>query len=111
METKITKGDWEVWPLQKQPIRICAAGTPTIAEVPLRHVSINEQKANAELIAEAGTVTNQTGLSPMKLLEQRNELLTALIELYNSVDCCTDLTPEILKNAREAIKKAQESKI
>jgi len=32
-------------------------------------------KANTELIAEAGNVANETGLSPRQLLEQRNELL------------------------------------
>ncbi len=38
----------------------------------------DEAQANAELIAEAGTVTNECGLSPRQLLEQRNELLETL---------------------------------
>lgn len=37
--------------------------------------------ANAELIVEAFNVTNESGLTPRQLLEQRNELLSALIEL------------------------------
>lgn len=35
-------------------------------------------KANAELIAEAGTVYHETGLSPRQLLDQRNALWDAL---------------------------------
>ena len=35
-------------------------------------------KANAKLIAEAGTVANESGFTPRKLLEQRNELLEVL---------------------------------
>lgn len=38
-------------------------------------------EANAALIAEAGTVRNETGLSPRELAEHRKGLLDALIEL------------------------------
>lgn len=37
-----------------------------------------EMHSNARLIAEAGTVFHNTGLSPMQLVEQRDELLDAL---------------------------------
>ena len=37
-----------------------------------------ERDANAALIAEAGTVTTETGLTPRQLAEQRAELLEAL---------------------------------
>lgn len=37
-----------------------------------------QQEANARLIAEAGTVFHNTGLSPVQLVEQRDELLAAL---------------------------------
>lgn len=36
---------------------------------------------NAEFVAEAGTVANETGLMPRQLAEQRNELREALEEL------------------------------
>lgn len=36
---------------------------------------------NARLIAEAGTVFHNTGLSPVQLVEQRDELLQALQDL------------------------------
>lgn len=35
-------------------------------------------EASADLIAEAGTVFHNTGLSPVQLVEQRDELLDAL---------------------------------
>lgn len=41
--------------------------------------------ANAELIAEAFNVTNECGLTPRQLLEQRNELLNSLNIYVNSV--------------------------
>lgn len=37
-----------------------------------------QQEANARLIAEAGTVFHNTGLSPVQLVEQRDELMAAL---------------------------------
>lgn len=37
-----------------------------------------EAKANAALIAEAGTVHHETGLTPRQLVEQRDALLSAL---------------------------------
>lgn len=39
-----------------------------------------EVKANARLIAEAGTVLHETGLTPRQLAEQRAELLEALCD-------------------------------
>ena len=38
----------------------------------------DEPEANANLIAEAFNVTNECGLTPRQLLEQRNELLRCL---------------------------------
>ena len=44
---------------------------------------------NADLIAEAFNVANETGLTPRQLLEQRNELLEALIEQALLTDTST----------------------
>lgn len=54
--------------------RICDVFTAGAAgdEVSQMHV------ANARLIAEAGTVAHETGLTPRQLVEQRAELLHAL---------------------------------
>lgn len=43
----------------------------------------------------------------MDLKQQRNELLEALEKLYNSIDSCIDLTPELLNKCSSAIKKAK----
>lgn len=42
--------------------------------------------ANAQLIAEAGTVAHETGLTPRQLLQQRDELREALDELLLVID-------------------------
>lgn len=52
-----------------------ADGTRSIPFVACKHI---DQYANARLIAEAGTVFHNTGLSPVQLVEQRDELLDAL---------------------------------
>jgi len=41
------------------------------------------------------------------LLQQRNELLAALKRLYDSVDSCVELTPEVLHQSLKAIKNAK----
>lgn len=53
--TTHTPGPWAInnWPQAGTDIAIGATGTPLIARVALRDVSINEQKANASLIAAA----------------------------------------------------------
>ena len=59
-EPKFTPGPWSIneWPQAASDIAIGAVGTPLIARVPLRDVSINEQKANANLIAAAPDLFN-----------------------------------------------------
>lgn len=55
MTTKHTPGPWSIndWTQANTDIAIGAVGTPLIARVMLRDVSINEQKANAHLISAA----------------------------------------------------------
>ncbi len=50
-----TTAPWSIndWPQSNSDIVIGAEGTPRIAAVLLRHVSFNEQKANANLITAA----------------------------------------------------------
>lgn len=40
-------------------------------------------EASADLIAEAGTVFHNTGLSPVQLVEQRDGLVSLLREIYD----------------------------
>lgn len=64
----------------------------------------SEQFANAELIAEAGTVYHETGLTPRELLEQRDELTKSLIECLDGV---LELNGEFQESWDDVIKKAQ----
>ena len=52
--------------------------------------SLKEQQANALLISKAP------------------QILSQLIKLYNSIDSCIDLTPELLKETQQLIKEATE---
>lgn len=41
-----------------------------------------------------------------KLIAAAPDLLKALSDLYNSIDSCVELTPDVLLKAKQAIKKA-----
>lgn len=81
---KPTPGPWTVSGLGgpwEQSLKIRAPSWGMVA-----HVGVNPsiphwdlpQRANAALIAEAGTVHHETGLTPRQLVEQRDALATAL---------------------------------
>lgn len=64
-----------------------------------------EQAANANLIAEAGTVYHETGLTPRQLAEQRAELL---LLCRTALDAWTgDGPPVVLDDLRAAIARAE----
>lgn len=67
-----------------------------------------EAEANAKLIVEAGTITNKYGLTPSQLLEQRNELLEALIYLIkcNTIDRFRCEINDAIDKANNTINKA-----
>ena len=73
-------GPWE------QRISIRAAHWGTVAAVgvdpSLPHWD-GPQRANARLIAEAGTVAHETGLTPRQLVERVKELEEALRDMHN----------------------------
>lgn len=87
-----TPGEWTIneWPQAGTDIAIGAIGTPLIAKVVLRDCSINEQRANAHLIAAAP-----------ELLEalRTAETLIALDIIRDDAGC--------LKRVRAAIAKAE----
>ena len=66
----------------------------------------DETKANAELIAESFNVTNESGLTPRQLLDQRNELLDALTAFIDGKE--RDLKVLTIK-AQDAINNAQKA--
>lgn len=92
MSAQHTPGPWSIneWPQATTDIAIGAIGTPLIAKVPLRDVSINEQKANASLIAAAP------------------DLLSVVKELEESADYWSeyDVPLGIVDRLRAAIAKA-----
>lgn len=63
-------------------------------------------EANAKLIAEAGTVATECGLTPRQLLDQRNDLLEAAKHVLSSDN--TEMSLELLEIA---IKKAEASNV
>lgn len=78
-----TQGEWEIRG-NKIFIKGCFNSVATIhvqknyEERTFKPIVDIEAEANAKLIAEAGNVANQTGMTPMQILKQRNELLQAL---------------------------------
>ena len=72
-----TPGLWGInaWPQRGFDVRIGAKGTPRIASVPDRDVSINEQKANAAVICRA------RNLNPARLKEARRLTNLAAVAL------------------------------
>ena len=79
-----TKGPWKVrW---KTAFCNRAAIEPAIGEV---YGAGDELRDNANLIAAAP------------------ELLEALLDLYNALDSCIELTPKVLAKARAALAKAR----
>lgn len=66
-----------------------------------------QAEANARLIAEAGTVFHNTGLSPVQLVEMVKELKEALSRLLNA-DKDEHLTAQGVRNiARAALAKCE----
>ena len=85
---KPTPGPWAVSGLGgpwESTLRIRAPGWGLVAQIGVNpgmpHWDL-PQRANAALIAEAGTVHHETGLTPRQLVEQRDALVAALAEMY-----------------------------
>lgn len=62
-------------------------------------------EADARLIAEAGTVAHETGLTPRQLAEQRAELLAEAIELLRNAEYA-DGVATVLTQDCEALQAA-----
>jgi hypothetical protein len=78
----------------------------TICQLSERNKSQEEVISNAQLIQDSFLTYNTTSILPSELLKQRNELLKALTKLYDAVDSCVELTPEVLHQSLTAIKNA-----
>ena len=115
-QTKHTEGEWIVVREARQAVRVRTkyrlfSGAVRGVEI-CRLADVVGKNGNANLIAEAGTVAHETGLSPRQLAEQRKELLDAL----DTLTLVIGLTPirgnktalqEAFDVARAAIARAQ----
>ena len=94
---KHTQGKWEVATEEGDTL----VRTPAfyIARV-YKGIGKDEEQANAKLIAEAGTVANETGFTPRQLAEQKAELLEACKKMQGIQDehptaTCSDIVAAI----------------
>lgn len=113
---KPTPGPWIVSPYADGfevdgPGGICIAQAQQLK--PIRKKEDHDQrKANARLIAEAGTVAHETGLTPRQLVERVKELEEALNGLLQEVDLAGLGTakdfgwPRVTSAARAALSKS-----
>ena len=82
--------------------------------IALYNGSNEECHANAKLIAEAGTVTNECGKTPRELLSENKELLKSLIYVtgmlsrrINEIELL-DVERMIMDEIRDVVKKSTE---
>ena len=84
---KNTKGIWKIeQPREDIAYRRLYADQIVIAYIELFGPNPREYEANAKLIAEAGTVANETGFTPRQLADQKAKLLEALNTVYDMID-------------------------
>jgi len=89
---KGTKGEWKVGEIDKTKVWSEENGKRGVVswgtnEAHNSHFHLDKDHQthvyNAELIANSGTTINKCGFFPSELLEQRDDLLEALINLIN----------------------------
>lgn len=121
-----TKGKWMVGCIARGKIRVAHGNGlhKHIADVTIHHYAgkktddhNKEAMANATLIAEGGTVANETGYTPRQLADQKAALLEAckdMASILNGLNVNTviglktsDLATETEHRARAAIAAAQ----
>jgi hypothetical protein len=86
---KITKGKWKVTTESDGQLHIASVDNSDVITTincgsydnGKTYEPDETEKANANLIVEAGNIANDTGLTPLQLLCQRNEMLAMLISL------------------------------
>lgn len=101
---KITKGPWYQADSNRQ--YIMTKDCTSIAY--LYDISDDAIDSNGALIAEAGTVANECGLTPRELLEDNEDLLMACInaKAFIASHCSVDAV-EILSELTRIIHKAE----
>jgi hypothetical protein len=115
-DLKITKGEWRIekkfdYKHGQDVHAICSKFGEEILNEEFITVWTwmieEEAEANAQLIADAGTTANKSGLFPSELLMQRDELRDALIDLVSECNKWatfnTGTSKEQFENALKAI--------
>ena len=114
-DLKITKGEWKNYGLNVRvdSDSVIARCFSQREDSLKRESPIGEN--NAQLIAEAGTIANATGLTPNQILKQRDELLSQQDDLLNALemmlsrfentDCNMIKSQYVKEEAKEAIEK------
>lgn len=105
---KNTKGEWEV--KESKGRTTVFSSYQQICDVNVPSKGQPEREANAKLIAEAGTVANETGKTPKQLAEENHEMLKALQEFLRVTHGRGVVGHQVLAHslAKRAIKKATE---
>lgn len=104
-EMKPTPGEWIVSPMT--PCRVDTLNGAISVSWSSNHdggAREREAEANARLIAEAGTVHHETGLTPRQLVERVKELEEALSGVVERFGPTAD---ELIFSKRMAINKAR----
>ena len=107
-ELGITKGEWNVGnEYYRHKVMV------NNASIHIYHTAVtfdgvmityDNAKANAELIADAGNTAQKCGLLPSELLQPRDELKEALINVMVVVRDCY---PLLFDNEKPAVKQAE----
>jgi hypothetical protein len=110
MKAKHTPGPWftrrEGFSTIYVEARIRAGVRQEVAACGPTEQGSEQQEANADLIAEAGTVLHETGRTPRRLADERAELLEALKAARRFVVSSHDPVGDELQRIDAAIAKA-----
>lgn len=111
--SKHTPGPWKQG--KSNPNNV-SAGDALVCRTFPRGKWSDEDEANARLIAEAGTVATETGLTPRQLAAQRVELLAILGEMvttFYDAGChicggdCSSANPPVMGCPNEVLRRAR----
>lgn len=81
IDIEITSGKWEFSETTGSDGRYEATVSSGAVTIAVLEDDLEEHRGNGHLIAEAGTVANETGMTPRQLADERNELLDAVKKL------------------------------
>lgn len=99
-ELKITKGEWQVFHTDAGLFWVDNESGENICDFyhkidESRFHAKENAKEHAEFVAEAGTVANETGLTPRQLLERCEEVRESAVKLVAEIDALSAFGPDI----------------